>query len=318
MITKVKLWKAILKKICCEDESYTIMLVPDDGTDIKKKNIENRQMKRALYLGASAVSIFFVCFCVMSAVIYTSVKEQKELSEFRAVKHIQAQKLQELEAMTVDMQKNMAALNQLEDQIREQMAKSGIEVPEKNKRDSEHNAKGGPGKIEIQEIDIFKEQNKTLMAEQTYVNGNLSKILSVLKQENYRKEVTPDVWPLSGGYVTSEFGSRANPFDNSSGDYHPGIAIAANYGTPIIATASGNVEMAGWYGGYGKYIRIEHDYGYSTIFGHLSSIAVSAGEYVTKGQVIGYVGSTGYSTGPHLHYEIMQYGEEMNPRQLMK
>ena len=124
--------------------------------------------------------------------------------------------------------------------------------------------------------------------------------------------------PLDGGYISSDFGSRSNPFDGYSSDYHPGIDIAANYGTPVYASATGYVQRAGWYGGYGKYIKISHDYGYATAYGHLSSIEISAGDYVSKGQIIGYVGSTGYSTGPHLHFEVLLYGEQVNPRRLIK
>lgn len=77
------------------------------------------------------------------------------------------------------------------------------------------------------------------------------------------------------------------------------------------------VERAGWYGGYGRYIKVEHDYGYKTAYGHLSSIAVSVGEYVEKGQLIGRVGSSGYSTGPHLHFEVIKYGEQVNPSEVI-
>ena len=142
--------------------------------------------------------------------------------------------------------------------------------------------------------------------------------MASIKAENYRNEVTPNLWPLDGGYISSDFGSRANPFDGYSSDYHPGIDIAENYGAPVYASASGYVQRAGWYGGYGKYIKISHDYGYATAYGHLSSIEISAGDYVSKGQIIGYVGSTGYSTGPHLHFEVLLYGEQVNPRRLMK
>lgn len=318
MKRRFKLCKLLLNKVCYEDDSYTIMLVPDDGTDIKKKSIDSKQLKKWLFAGASVMGIFLICLCTMSVVIYTGIREHRELAEFRIVKHQQAQKLEEIETMAKDIQKNMAALNALESQLRVQMEKSGIEVPAKEKRDSEHDAKGGPSKTTLKPMDIVSKQNETLIAEQNYTSCNLNKLLAAMKKENYKRDVTPDLWPLAGGYVTSEFGNRNNPFDNSSNDYHPGIDIAANYGTPIYATASGSVIQAGWYGGYGKYILLEHDYGYSTAFGHLSAIEVSTGDYVTKGQVIGYVGSTGYSTGPHLHYEIKQYGVELNPRKLMK
>ena len=93
--------------------------------------------------------------------------------------------------------------------------------------------------------------------------------------------------------------------------------IANNYDAPVYASASGVVLQSGWYGGYGRYIKLEHDYGFTTAYGHMSSLAVSAGQYVKKGEIIGYVGSSGYSTGPHLHFEVMQYGEQVNPAKYM-
>ena len=73
------------------------------------------------------------------------------------------------------------------------------------------------------------------------------------------------------------------------------------------------MQQSGWYGGYGRYIRISHDFGLQTAYAHMSSLAVSAGTYVKKGQVIGYVGSSGYSTGPHLHFEVLKNGQHVNP-----
>ena len=77
------------------------------------------------------------------------------------------------------------------------------------------------------------------------------------------------------------------------------------------------MQQAGWYGGYGIYARINHDYGYQTAYGHMSRVVCSAGQYVKKGEIIGYVGSTGYSTGPHLHFEVIHYGEQVDPSSLM-
>ena len=73
------------------------------------------------------------------------------------------------------------------------------------------------------------------------------------------------------------------------------------------------MQQSGWYGGYGRYIRISHDFGLQTAYAHMSSLEVSAGAYVKKGQVIGYVGSSGYSTGPHLHFEVLKHGQQVNP-----
>jgi murein DD-endopeptidase MepM/ murein hydrolase activator NlpD len=114
------------------------------------------------------------------------------------------------------------------------------------------------------------------------------------------------IWPVHGP-VTSEFGPRW-------GGFHPGIDIAPGYGTPIAAAKDGVVAFAGWMDGYGNFIIIDHGGGFATAYGHQSRLAVSDGQAVSAGQVIGYVGSTGFSTGPHLHFEIRVNGTAVNPR----
>ncbi len=110
-------------------------------------------------------------------------------------------------------------------------------------------------------------------------------------------------WPIAG-IVTQEFGHTG----------HPGIDIAAAYGTPIHAAGNGVVVVAGWEGGYGNYTCISHGGGISTCYGHQSAIYVSVGQVVTRGQIIGAEGSTGYSTGPHVHFEVRVDGAVRNPR----
>ncbi len=112
--------------------------------------------------------------------------------------------------------------------------------------------------------------------------------------------------PISGGYVSSSFGNRSR-------GYHTGIDWALSYGSPIYASDGGTVTSAGWGGGYGRMIKINHGNGYETVYAHCSKLVVSAGKKVAKGQVIAYVGSTGNSTGPHLHFEIRKNGSYLNP-----
>ena len=250
--------------------------------------------------------------------LYVRNKEANELAAYRAIKAQQEQKLQELAKNTEAVQKQLAVLHKIENQVREQMKKSGMELPGKSEPAEKTGGKGGPSKTKVSDLIVLQEQNALLHKNLQASTQDWDNLLTSIKAENYRNEVTPNLWPLDGGYISSDFGSRSNPFDGYSSDYHPGIDIAANYGTPIYASAAGYVQRAGWYGGYGKYIKISHDYGYATAYGHLSSIEISAGDYVSKGQIIGYVGSTGYSTGPHLHFEVLLYGEQVNPRRLMK
>jgi len=114
------------------------------------------------------------------------------------------------------------------------------------------------------------------------------------------------------GHITSLFGWRRSPFGHGR-DFHTGIDIAASGGTIIRATAPGKVVTAGWGGGYGNMVKIRHKYGFETIYGHQRAIKVKRGQKVKKGQIIGYVGQTGNSTGNHCHYEIRLGGIPINP-----
>ncbi|HKX91802.1 MAG TPA: M23 family metallopeptidase [Sphingomicrobium sp.] len=115
------------------------------------------------------------------------------------------------------------------------------------------------------------------------------------------------------GRVTSGFGSRFHPILGYR-RMHAGLDLAARYGAPIVAAADGRVTSAGWAGGYGQIVRIAHAGGIQTMYGHMSRIAARGGEMVRQGQVIGYVGSTGLSTGPHLHYEVLKNGRPVDPK----
>jgi murein DD-endopeptidase MepM/ murein hydrolase activator NlpD len=114
------------------------------------------------------------------------------------------------------------------------------------------------------------------------------------------------------GRITSGFGARRHPVLGYR-RMHAGIDFGAPHGAPIYAVADGTVQLAGYNGGYGRFVRLQHDGGLGSGYGHMSWIAVSAGQRVRRGQVIGYVGSTGLSTGPHLHYELYRGGRPVNP-----
>jgi murein DD-endopeptidase MepM/ murein hydrolase activator NlpD len=122
----------------------------------------------------------------------------------------------------------------------------------------------------------------------------------------------PRGMPLAARALTSGFGMRVNPVTGVYAE-HDGIDLAAPAGTPIVATADGVVGRAGWAGGYGLMVAVENGGGRETRYGHMSRIAVSAGEHVHAGEVLGFVGSTGRSTGPHLHYETRINGRPVDP-----
>jgi murein DD-endopeptidase MepM/ murein hydrolase activator NlpD len=113
--------------------------------------------------------------------------------------------------------------------------------------------------------------------------------------------------------LTSYFGYRSDPFNSAHAEFHPGIDFKGNRGDEAKCTANGKVVFAGWYGGYGNCVRIAHANNFETLYGHLSRITVKVGQEVLLGQKIGEIGSTGHSTGNHLHYEIRKNGKAVNP-----
>ncbi len=132
----------------------------------------------------------------------------------------------------------------------------------------------------------------------------------------YRANSAPNLWPVEG-QVTGSFGERIDPF-NGEGAFHSGVDISSNYGHPIIAPADGVIIFADFMGGYGKTIMIDHGHGLSTRYGHLSGFAVTVGEHIHRGDTIGYVGLTGRSTGPHLHYEVRINDTPVNPYKYLR
>jgi murein DD-endopeptidase MepM/ murein hydrolase activator NlpD len=126
----------------------------------------------------------------------------------------------------------------------------------------------------------------------------------------------PSMWAHLGK-VNNEFGYRRNPFGGRSYEFHSGMDIDGEQGDGVIAPAKGMVVKAGWQGGYGNLIEIDHGNGLTTRYGHLSRIGAQVGDMVERGQLIGLIGSTGRSTGPHLHFEIRLGARAINPRRFL-
>ena len=181
---------------------------------------------------------------------------------------------------------------------------------------------------EFQRLFSFKSREKVLESLDTSDTGSIDmetlkqeiklsmetigEIKDYLSQQHNLYVSTPKGWPVDDGHITSPFGSRDHP---RSGTYqfHTGIDIAADPGRPIKATADGIVSFAGWSGGSGNLVALEHGFGYSTYYAHNKVLAVKLGQKVKRGDIIGYIGSTGNSTGPHVHYEVWQESKPMNP-----
>lgn len=136
-------------------------------------------------------------------------------------------------------------------------------------------------------------------------------LFKYLENQKAMLRCTPSIWPTKG-WVSSEFGTRVSPFTNQK-EFHQGLDISTRKGTPIMAPADGVISEVGSNYGYGKIVSLKHGYGFKTRYAHLDKILVKNGEYVKRGQTIALVGSTGRTTGPHLHYEVHLNGVPVNP-----
>ncbi len=164
----------------------------------------------------------------------------------------------------------------------------------------------------------FNSPEDTFGALRSLLQGLESRLRSVsrdVERQQALAAATPSIWPTFG-WLTGTFGGRSDPLSGEPA-FHQGLDIATDKGKPVIATADGQVESAAYNGDYGNFLVLKHDFGLTTRYGHLSRFNAKPGDGVKRGAVIGYVGSTGRSTGAHLHYEILANGKLVNPLSLL-
>lgn len=148
----------------------------------------------------------------------------------------------------------------------------------------------------------------TLTSKMSRLEEDLRAYEAVLRERGY----TPTIWPVNGK-LEGGFGGRRNPFGGGGYEFHSGQDIEADWGAPVVSGASGRITFVGWQNGYGQLVVVDHGGGLTTRYGHLSHIDVAADQVVSRGQLIGKVGSTGRSTGPHVHYEVRINDQPVNP-----
>lgn len=186
---------------------------------------------------------------------------------------------------------------------------------------------GGPDELGLQNLTTMGEKKqeealKEMHQELTQLKGAASKqeaslqmLIEYFEDKRSLYASTPSTWPVRG-WVTSPFGNRMSPFSGIL-KFHEGLDIAAQTGTPVMAPADGVVVKAGFSTGYGNMVEISHGYGIKTVFAHNSRLNVKAGQRIKRGDIIAYVGDSGSSTGPHLHYEVRMNGLPVNPVKYM-
>ena len=202
----------------------------------------------------------------------------------------------ENERQRAELEKLNNRVEKVEDTSRKLAEKSGV-VEEGPLPGS-----GGPA-LPLDEMGLA-----TLTAKMGRLEEELKDYEAVLRERGY----TPTIWPVSGK-LEGGFGGRRNPFGGAGWEFHSGQDIEADPGAPVVSGASGRVVFVGWQNGYGQLVVVDHGGGLTTRYAHLSHIDVEADQMVSRGQLLGKVGSTGRSTGPHLHYEVRINDLAVNP-----
>jgi len=146
----------------------------------------------------------------------------------------------------------------------------------------------------------------------SHLDTQLAVIDMVLQDSREIALARPHAWPSEGGSLSSHYGQRNDPFTGRKA-FHKGVDIANRYGAPVLASSRGVVVYAGHHRDYGYMVEVEHGYGYRTRYAHMSSVVVKPGDEVSDNQMIGRIGSSGRSTGPHLHFEVYRFGKLLNP-----
>jgi murein DD-endopeptidase MepM/ murein hydrolase activator NlpD len=263
--------------------------------------------------------LFFIVFLVVISLFstYHYIKygsNKKELVVLKEKNNILSKKIQNFNQEINQLKEKVDKLNNLGTKLR---VMARLDIPE-NKVEGV----GGPSFDDVKNFvneKSFEDQNiknlhyvlDKLNFELKQEENNIKQLYKYYKENNIKLSSTPSIWP-SKGWVSSPFGWRRDPFTGRR-RFHEGLDITNRCGTPVVAPADGIVVFAGRHGGYGNVIYISHGFGISTRYGHLHKITVKVGQHVQRGDIIGEIGSTGRSTGPHLHYEVRVNNKPVNP-----
>ena len=304
-------------------KEYTIKLIPSDGEATHTVRLSAGLLKYGL------ASLFVGLFLFVGAFGYAvygnfqARSDAGQISELKQVNNIQQEQLLQLTKKAGALQDGMEQLLLLENDIR-RMAGTGVaaDTEQAAPPGEQHDGQGGPVNADSwQQVeqsltkteDKFNRRKASLEELREFVTTQAREMqyFGVAASGITIPGVSPTMpsgWPTNGD-VSSPYGLRWN-----GSDFHPGIDIANDMGTPIYATADGIVDYAGWNaGGYGNMVDIDHGQGIMTRYAHASQVLVSAGQAVKRGQIIALMGSTGFSTGPHVHYEVRIDGQAVNP-----
>ncbi len=298
-------------------EFFTFMFLPGPNAPVRTLTISKSLFKSVL------VALLFV-FALSLYLIYEYNDVKDKAWELRAMREEMMQQkaqVQNFALNILDYKRQMFLLRDLDTKLRR-----AVSLGPRDKAQQVLGI-GGPDELGLQNLTSLGEKKQAealreMNQELTQLRGaasrqeaSLQMLIEYFEDKRSLHAATPALWPVRG-WVTSHFGNRMSPFSGIE-KFHEGIDIASQTGTPIVSPADGVVVKAGFGTGYGNMVEISHGYGFKTLFAHNSRLNVKTGQRIRRGDIIAYVGDSGSSTGPHLHYEVRINGLPVNPTKYM-
>ena len=310
---RILLWReAAEAKLAFVKTFFTMYMdVPDKPITVSPE--QYKRYKIILLVGA-LIGVIGIAGGIYGIVSYNAMRQQEELHE---------QQLELLRSKTTTLQEKMDKMDSLDQELRQMVKGAGTGESPKGegsvagqKKYSEDLSQAGYNELLHAASRLETKSNARIISFitlKTVLSDTAGQQVVRMQQSASKYNVSnyPSIWPVKGT-ITSQFGYRSSPTAGAS-TFHEGVDIGVDYGTPVRATASGEVTMAGWVDGYGNLVEIDHDNGIVTRYGHNSMLLVVEGQSVTTGDIIALAGSTGRSTGPHVHYEVRLNGIPNNP-----
>lgn len=285
----------------------TLLIVPDDNSSVFNLKMRSFVFWSLIFLWLGGL---FASFYIISK--YVNYQYTLQYNKFLEKKH------REFAKEILNAKETVKRVSEIEKQLRDL-----LQLKSKNAI-IKYTGFGGPALIDSELLEKeVKDENAIIsrkafelavkfVDEQASENEkNFQKIIEYITEQRAKLTAVPAGWPVKG-WITCGFGSRIDPFTGVL-SFHEGVDIANDLGTPVKATADGIVSFVGWEPGYGNMVTINHGNGYTTRFGHLLKYVVKLGQLIKKEQIIGYLGESGRSTAPHLHYEVRLNGVAVNP-----
>jgi murein DD-endopeptidase MepM/ murein hydrolase activator NlpD len=290
------------------DQSITLLIVPDD-----QSNVFSLKLNGKLFIGLLIVWAASIAISAYIITRHVNYRATLQFDRYLKFKH------QEFAREMLDTRETVKRVSEVDRQLRDLLQlKSKAAI-------IKYTGFGGPSYIDTKLLENEVKNGDEIIGrkafelavkyvdDQAHANeASFQEIIKYITDQRAKLTAVPSGWPVQG-WITCGFGSRIDPFTGAL-SFHQGVDIANDIGTPIKATADGVVNFAEFdRGGYGNLVVINHGNGYMTRFGHMLKFVVSPGQHVKKGQIIGYLGTTGRSTAPHVHYEIRLNGVAISP-----